>query len=123
MLLTGSNITRRGGLRRQETEGCLLKGIQNLKTMKNIAYLWARFHLWGENFSPFYLLAWHNKTFHYLVPTSTHLLFNYFQLCVALQNCKAPCSYYFLVQNILLVNFYSSLKAEMLPLGTFPCSN
>lgn len=43
MLLTGSNITQRGGLRRQETEGCLLKGIRNLKTMKNIAHLWARY--------------------------------------------------------------------------------
>lgn len=120
MLLTGSNVTQRGGLRRQETEGCLLKGIQILKTMKNIAYLWARFHMWGKNFNPFYLLAWYNKTFRYLVPTSTHLLFNYFQFCGALQNCQAPCPCYFLVQNILLVNSYSSLKAEMLPLGIFP---
>ena len=68
------------------------------------------------------MLAWHNKTFHYLVPTSTHLLFNYFQLCRALQNCQAPCPCYFLFQNILLVNSYSSLKTEMLPLGIFPCS-
>lgn len=81
-----------------------------------------KFHPWGESSNPFYSSTGYNKPLHYLIPTKhpscSSVILNYLELS---KTAKHLCPCPFLCPGCPTGEFLLTLKAEMLPLGMFPC--
>lgn len=103
----------------EETERCRHSNFENSDKQGLSA---GRFHPWGESSNPFYSPTWYNQPLYYLIPTKHpscfSIILNYLELS---QTAEHFCPCHFLCPGCPTGEFLLTLKAEMLPLGIFPC--